>query len=212
MSYPARAEGLVNSIIINFLLVHFRNCHEYLTKGTAQVFIPWVKFLFGLGEALLLVWGSLFIFLLSSPLVWWCPLPILTSNCNFPFFQAFLFLSWFGCSIPSVICLFLLFIFLYEIPFLYSDYIFLLVVSESPIPLFNGVRRLTRQILSLLFLIQYERVSKPRMTNAQSGYNDLFSSWFSKIWSPSSQNGLGLEEFIVNVNNLVISLSFIWVK
>ena len=40
----------------------------------------------------------------------------------------------------------------------------------------NSARCLTCQTLWLLFLFQYERVSKPCMTNALSGYNDLFSS------------------------------------
>ena len=37
------------------------------------------------------------------------------------------------------------------------------------------------------------------MTNVQSGYSNLFSSRFSKSWSPSSPNGFDLEEFIVDV-------------
>ena len=37
------------------------------------------------------------------------------------------------------------------------------------------------------------------MTNAQSGYTDLFSSGFSENWSPFSQSGLDFEEFIVGV-------------
>ena len=37
------------------------------------------------------------------------------------------------------------------------------------------------------------------MTNAQSGYNDLFSSRCSKSWSPFSQGGLNFEEFIMDV-------------
>ena len=39
-----------------------------------------------------------------------------------------------------------------------------------------GARRLTCQTRWLLFLFQYERVSKPCMINAHSGHNDLFSS------------------------------------
>ena len=38
------------------------------------------------------------------------------------------------------------------------------------------------------------------MTNAQSGYNDSFSSRCSKSWSPFSQSGLNLEEFIIDVH------------
>ena len=37
------------------------------------------------------------------------------------------------------------------------------------------------------------------MTNAQSGYNDLFSSLFSQSRSPFSQSGLDLDKFIVYV-------------
>ena len=40
---------------------------------------------------------------------------------------------------------------------------------------FNGAMHLTCRTLWLLFLLQYERVSKLCMTNAQSGYIDLFS-------------------------------------
>ena len=59
---------------------------------------------------------------------------------------------------------------------------------------------MTRQTLGLWFLFQYESVSKPCMTNAQSGYNDLFSSRCFKSWSPFSQGGLNLEEFIIDVH------------
>ena len=64
----------------------------------------------------------------------------------------------------------------------------------------NCVCCLTRQTLWLWFLFQYESVSKPCMIHAQSGYNDLFSSRCSKSWSPFSQGGLNLEEFIIDVH------------
>ena len=38
------------------------------------------------------------------------------------------------------------------------------------------------------------------MTNEQSGYNDLFASRCSESWSPFSQGGLNLEEFIMDVH------------
>ena len=41
--------------------------------------------------------------------------------------------------------------------------------------------------------------SKPCMTNAQLGYNELFSSWFSESLSPFYQNALNLKEFILDV-------------
>ena len=64
---------------------------------------------------------------------------------------------------------------------------------------FNHTNFLTGQTLLLWFLFQSERVSKPCMTNSQSGYNDLFSFLFSRYWSPLSQSWLNLEEFIVDV-------------
>ena len=64
---------------------------------------------------------------------------------------------------------------------------------------FNSARRLTWRTLWLFFLFQNERVSKFCVTNAQSGYNDLLSSWFSESWSPFFKSGLDLEEFIVDV-------------
>ena len=73
----------------------------------------------------------------------------------------------------------------------------------------NGASRLTGQTQWLCFLFQYERVNKPGMTNAQSGYNDLFYSWFSKSWSPFSQGRLNLEAFIVDVI-VSLPLHFVW--
>ena len=64
--------------------------------------------------------------------------------------------------------------------------------------MFNGVRRLACQTLWCLFLREDEKVGESCMTYMQSGYNDLFHSWFSKCWSPFSQSGLDLEELIIN--------------
>ena len=50
------------------------------------------------------------------------------------------------------------------------------------------------------FLFQHESVSKPCMTNPHLRYNNLFSSRCSKGWSPFSQGGLNLEEFIIDVH------------
>ena len=41
-------------------------------------------------------------------------------------------------------------------------------------------------------------MSETCVANPQLGYNDLFLSWFSEGWSPFSQSGLYLEEFVVN--------------
>ena len=65
---------------------------------------------------------------------------------------------------------------------------------------FNCSSCLIHQTLWLWFLLQYKSVRKPCMTNAQLGYNDLFSSQCSKSWSPFSKGGLNLEEFIMDVH------------
>ena len=64
---------------------------------------------------------------------------------------------------------------------------------------FNDARCSTGQTLWLLSLYQHGRVSKSCMTNAQSGYYDILSSWFSESWSSFSQSGLDLKVFIVDV-------------
>ena len=71
---------------------------------------------------------------------------------------------------------------------------------------FNGANHLTGQTLWLLFQFQYKRERKHCMTNAPSGYNGLFSFCYSEIWTPFSQIGMDLEEFIVNV--IPVSLLF----
>ena len=99
--------GKARYIIMSFLvlwsicwsssLIHFKNGPEYLSSGIAKVFISLMKF-----PRYSLVSNS-FNFFLSSPLVWWCPLPIFQSICKFPFLRV-------GSSISSVICHFPLFI------------------------------------------------------------------------------------------------------
>ena len=72
--------------------------------GTAQVLISLIRFLLcGLVSSSFLV-----LLFLSFLHVWWCLLPIFSSA--FPFFLSVLIFSWFGCSIPFVMCCFLLFI------------------------------------------------------------------------------------------------------
>ena len=92
------------SITISFLdlwsicwrssFVHFKNGPEYLTKGTAKVFIPLMRFLqcnLVSSRLLLLLRYSFFKFFLSSPFVWWCRLLILPSISKFPLLRAFRF-------------------------------------------------------------------------------------------------------------------------
>ena len=79
------------SICLSSSLVHFKNGPEYLTRDTAQVFIPLIRFMsyrFILSCFLDLQRSSSLIFL-SSPLVWSCQLPISLSICRFPFLQTF---------------------------------------------------------------------------------------------------------------------------
>ena len=116
-------------------LVHFKNGTEYLTKGGGKPWCLslwwgsccWVKF----REAFLLVWDILLLFCLY--------LCLIVSASNIPKLMWFIFspsiliLSWFGCSLPSVICLFSLFIMSIEHFSMPNsiDCIFLLFVLES---------------------------------------------------------------------------------
>ena len=106
-------------IVINFLvpwsfwlssfLVHFKNGSDYLTKRTAQVFIPFRRFLldsfFGFEKFSRSFKYSPYFS--SSLLVSWCLLPIFPSTCNFPSLRAFwFFLVWhfyyFRCSFSPI--------------------------------------------------------------------------------------------------------------
>ena len=104
-------------IVISFLLlgsicwsslVHFRNGLMYLTSGYnpgVNLFDETVVFSFEKFSR-----SPVIHFLkdfLSSPLVWWCPLLIIPSIRKFPFPVNVLTFSWFGSSIPSVTCRFL---------------------------------------------------------------------------------------------------------
>ena len=76
-------------------LIHFKNGTDYLTKEAAQVFIPLMRFLlYTLISRSFLVLQR-YVFFLSFPLVWWCPLPIFPSICKFPFHQLLLLLLLF---------------------------------------------------------------------------------------------------------------------
>ena len=90
-------------------LIHFQNGPEYLTRRTAQVFIPLLRFLILslVSSNFLVLQEILFskLFLLSS-LVWWCPHPMCLSINKFPFSPCILIFSWFACSIPSIISVF----------------------------------------------------------------------------------------------------------
>ena len=120
--------------------VHFQNGPEYLTRGTASVFIPLMRFLLcSLFLSSFLV--PLRYFFLLYPHVLWCLLPIFQTICRFPSLLAFWFFLWFNSSIPSIVCRFplliicmdyhyyyflqtFLTIFQFQISFLYSGYWF----------------------------------------------------------------------------------------
>ena len=96
------------SICWSSSLVHFKNCPEYLTRETVQVFIHMMRFPLSsfIPSSFLVLLRYSFLIFLSSSHVWWYPLPIFSSILKFLLLWAF----WFGNFIPSVICRFPLFI------------------------------------------------------------------------------------------------------
>ena len=80
------------SICLSSSLAYFKNGPEYVTKGTAQVFIclmvlllqtcRFAKFFIYPSEGLFY-----YFYLISACL--WQPLPVFLNSCNFPFFKAF---------------------------------------------------------------------------------------------------------------------------
>ena len=78
------------SICLSSSLVHFKSVPEYLTRGTAQVFVPLIRFLlhsFVSSSFLVFLRHSFLIF--SSPLICLCQLLIFPSICRFLFLRAF---------------------------------------------------------------------------------------------------------------------------
>ena len=100
------------STCLSSSLVHFKNGPEYLMRGTAQVFIPLISFLqhsFVSSSFLILLRYSFFIFSFISTCLM-VSASKMPNYLNVSFSPSVLILSWFGNSIPSVWCLFLLFI------------------------------------------------------------------------------------------------------
>ena len=81
------------SISLCSYLVHFKNCPEYLTKGTVQVSIPFIGFLLfsWVSRSFLVLLGYSFFLILLFLLIWRCLLPIFPNICSFPFLRAFTF-------------------------------------------------------------------------------------------------------------------------
>ena len=88
---------LLRGLLVNVLpLSHFKNGSEYSKRRTALTFIPLMRLMsYSLVSSsfLILLRYCFKFFFLSSPLVWQCPLPILSIICKFPFLRAF---WWFG--------------------------------------------------------------------------------------------------------------------
>ena len=100
------------SIRLCFSLVHFKMGPEYLTMGTAQVFITLIRFLlksFVSSSFLVLLGYSFWIF----PFIFTCLMVSASKMLKYlkvSFSPSVLILSWFGSSIQSVLCRFPLFI------------------------------------------------------------------------------------------------------
>ena len=126
------------SICLSFFSVHFKNGPEHLRKVSL-----WWNFC-GRDyswEVFSSLNDTLFLCFLSSMLVRWYPLPIFPNTCTFSSLQelwffpglAVLFFPFFVFSHSSLSVWHIL---KCQIPFLYSGYVFLLFVSESPISFF----------------------------------------------------------------------------
>ena len=94
------------SIYLSTSQVRFKNGPEYLTRGTAQVFIPLIRFLLCSlvsNSFLLLSRCFFFKFIFCSSLhVWWYSLPTFSSICSFPFLCSFWsFLGFIILILPS---------------------------------------------------------------------------------------------------------------
>ena len=99
------------SICLSSSRVHLRKAPEYLSSGTAQVFIPLMRFLLGS-----FVWSSFRVLLRYSfrimSFICTCLMVSaskITKYLEVSFSSSVLILSWFGSSIPSVTCRFPLF-------------------------------------------------------------------------------------------------------
>ena len=98
------------SICLSCFLVHFKNGLKYLTRGTAQVFIPLIRFLLFVSSSFLVRLRYSF---LIFPFICIC---LMVSASKMPkylyvsFYPSILILSWSGSSIPSLRCRLPLFI------------------------------------------------------------------------------------------------------
>ena len=71
----------------------FKKCPKYLTRETAHILIPSMRFLLIslVRKVFSFIWDTPLLFYLSFPLIWRCPLLIIPSTCNFPFLRVFWF-------------------------------------------------------------------------------------------------------------------------
>ena len=82
---------VLKSICLSSSLVHLEKGPEYLTRNTAQVFIPLIRFLQDsfVSSSFLFSWDINFEFCLSFPLVWLCQHPRCPSIWMFSFLRVF---------------------------------------------------------------------------------------------------------------------------
>ena len=100
---------VLGSICLSSSLVHFKKGPEYLTMGTAQVFITLIRFLqhsFVSSSFLVLLRYSFLIFSFIST----CLMVSASKIPKYLYVSFSLIFSWFGSSIPSVRCRLLFFI------------------------------------------------------------------------------------------------------
>ena len=119
------------SICLSSHRVHLRKGPEYLTRGTVQIFIPLMRFLLESFVSSSFVVCLRYYFRIMS-FICTCLMVSASKMPNYlsvSFSSNVLILSWFGSSIPPVICRLPLFMtsmahFLCQIPFLCPDCIF----------------------------------------------------------------------------------------
>ena len=80
---------LFSSPFVEVLTSTLKMVPSILRGGQFSYLSPWC-YLAWFPAVFSFSWSIIFIFL-SSPLVWWCPLPLFLSICKFPFLRAFRF-------------------------------------------------------------------------------------------------------------------------
>ena len=155
------------SICWSSSFVHFKNGPEYLTRGTALILITLIRFLLCSlvsSSFLVLLRNTFKNFFLSSLVVKWCPLPVFPSTCKLPLLRVL----WFFLDLVVRFCpSFIVFrhslltwhIFLYQIPFLYLQWISSLTVFRVLI-LFHFLANTLMSSMYIRWMIFFQRFIK----------------------------------------------------